>query len=63
MLDRYGEGSTPASGWYQGSFWATVNTCGRPGHDPMGTTRPTCTDPNLARVDRAVNGPDWFAVR
>ncbi|MGI9577105.1 MAG: hypothetical protein ACR2OH_02775 [Microthrixaceae bacterium] len=62
-IDRFGAGTNLSSGWYQGTFWNNVNNCDRADHDPMGATRPPCDDPDLARVDSAVNGPDWLRVR
>lgn len=59
---RYGFGSVPPGGWYQGTFWRAVVSCERSAPD-AGSSRGDCVDPLLARVDRAVNGPDWMAVR
>lgn len=52
---RYGLGSALTGGWYDGTFWNSVVGCNR--------VAGKCTDPGLARVDAAVNGPGWYGVR
>lgn len=54
-LERYGHGSTPPGGWYEGTFWNAVLGCDRVGGK--------CSDPALARVDAAVNSPQWYGMR
>lgn len=52
---RYGLGSELPGGWYDGTFWAAVVGCNR--------VAGVCVDTRKARVDAAVNGPSWYAVR
>lgn len=54
-VERYGSGAALPGGWYDGTFWGAVLGCER--------VAGRCADPALARVDMAVNGPDWLAVR
>lgn len=53
---RFGFGSQLEAGWYDGGFWNSLLGCER----GVGSE---CSDAGLARVDAAVNGSRWYAVR